>query len=197
MRLLAFAASVRRASFNGRLIHLAAAIAREAGAAVDLADFREFDMPVFDADLEVQSGVPPGGLELAHRIAASDGLLIATPEYNFSIPGSLKNAIDWVSRVKPSPFAGRSCLLLSASRSRVGGQRGVLATRVPLEALGVFVYPESFSVSQAHEAFEPDGAFRDAAMLERLRRIVAAYMRAGAAWTSLEQPERTRTSISS
>jgi NAD(P)H-dependent FMN reductase len=196
MHLLAFAASVRTGSYNRALITLAARHATELGATVDLANFREFDMPLYDADLEARRGVPTGGLELAMRIARNRGLMIATPEYNFSMPGTLKNAIDWVSRVRPLPFTGRSCLLLSASRSRVGGQRGLLATRVPLESLGVFVYPESFSVAQAPEAFAADGSLRDPALGERLRRVVAAYLRAASAWASVDAEEPARASRS-
>ncbi|MEA2712769.1 MAG: hypothetical protein QOK27_730, partial [Gemmatimonadales bacterium] len=103
MRLLAFAASLKRESLNRKLINLAVELAREAQVEVDLADFREFDMPLYDADLQNSAGFPEGAQELARRIEAVDGLMIASPEYNYSLPGTLKNAIDWVSRMKPMP----------------------------------------------------------------------------------------------
>src|SRR5438046_800336 len=120
MKILAFAASLRAASLNRKLISLAIAAARDAGAEVDHADFHEFDMPVYDGDVEAASGVPPGGLELVRRIAAADALMISTPEYNFGIPGPFKNALDWVSRHKPMPLKGQIGYLLSASPSLVG-----------------------------------------------------------------------------
>jgi chromate reductase len=118
MRVLAFAASLRTGSWNRRLLELAASVAREAGAEVDVARFREFEMPMYDADLDREHGLPPGGHELARRLNAVDAVLLAAPEYNYSIAGTLKNAIDWVSRVRPMPWRGKSIYLLSATPTR-------------------------------------------------------------------------------
>ena len=118
MKLLAFAASLRRESYNRKLILLAVELAREAGVEVDLAEFREFDMPLYNADLQV-SGFPKGTAEMAQRVQRADGMMIASPEYNYSMPGTLKNAIDWVSRMKPMPLRGKHGLLLAASTSLV------------------------------------------------------------------------------
>ena len=105
MKILAFAASVRTGSVNRKLIQLAAESAREKGAAVDLAEYREFDMPLYDGDLEAESGVPDGAVEFKRRLEAADGLMISLPEYNHSIPGTLKNTIDWVVEgSSPRPF---------------------------------------------------------------------------------------------
>lgn len=94
-------------------------------------------------------------MELRRRLEANDAFVIVSPEYNSSMPGVLKNAIDWTSRHKPQPFNGRHALLLSASPSIVGGNRGLWALRIPLEHLGARVYPDMFSLAQAHEAFKP------------------------------------------
>lgn len=116
MRILAFAASLRAASFNRKLIKQAVTILRVApGVEVDLADFHEFEMPMYDGDLEARDGIPAGGREFIRRIQEADGLVIATPEYNGGIPGSLKNAIDWASRTDPIPFEGKPILLIGAS----------------------------------------------------------------------------------
>src|SRR5215470_9000893 len=125
MRILAFAAAFRRESLNRKLVRLAAAAAESAGASVDLADFHEFEMPLYDGDVEAASGPPAGATKLRERIAAADAFLISSPEYNFSVPGTLKNAIDWVSRITPSVFRGKPGLLTSASPSAVGGNRGL------------------------------------------------------------------------
>lgn len=175
MRLLAFAASLRRESVNRKLIALAVDLARDAKVEVDLADFHDFDMPLYDADLQAGSGFPSGARELARRIEAADGLMIASPEYNYSIPGTLKNAIDWVSRMKPMPFRGKHGMLLAASTSLVGGIRGLWALRVPLEGLGVTLYPDMFALAQAPQAFDERGKLKDPVVGERLSKMAAGY----------------------
>lgn len=177
VKLLAFAASLRAASLNRRLVHAATAIARQQGAAVDLAEFHEFDMPLYDGDVEGRDGVPAAALALGRRIAAADGLLLASPEYNHSMPGTLKNAIDWVSRIRPVPLKGRSALLLSTSTGLVGGNRGLWALRVPLEQLGVHVYPEMFSLAQGDKAWDESGSLSDPAAASRLEKMVSGYLK--------------------
>jgi chromate reductase, NAD(P)H dehydrogenase (quinone) len=117
MKILAFAASLRRGSLNRKLIAVAAEVARSAGAEVDLAEFREFELPIYDGDLDAGSGLPPGGLELKRRLDSADAVMIAAPEYNYSIAGPLKNAIDWVSRARPMPWRGKSIYLMSGAKA--------------------------------------------------------------------------------
>jgi chromate reductase len=174
--LLAFAASLRKDSLNRRLLHAAAEIARQKQAEIDLADFHEFDMPLYDGDLQAREGVPAGAQELGRRLQAADGLLLASPEYNFSIPGPLKNAIDWVSRLKPLPFRGKSALLLSASTGLVGGNRGLWALRVPLEMLGMHVYPDMYSLASADKAMDAAGVPADPAAKLRLETMIGGYL---------------------
>jgi len=179
VRLLAFAASLKRESLNRKLINLAVELAREAQVEVDLADFREFDMPLYDADLQSSAGFPEGARELARRIEAVDGLMIASPEYNYSLPGTLKNAIDWVSRMKPMPLRGKHGVLLAASTSLVGGSRGLWALRVPLEGLGVMLLPDMFALAQAPQAFDEQGKLKNPELQERLRKLVHGYLDMG------------------
>jgi NAD(P)H-dependent FMN reductase len=178
MKILAFAASLRSGSFNRKLLTLAVEIARGSGATIDLAEFREFDMPLYDGDINERSGLPPGGLELVRRIEAADGIMIASPEYNYSLPGTLKNAIDWVSRARPMPLRGKSGLLLAASTSLVGGIRGLWQLRIPLEGLGVFLYPDMYALASAQQAFTDDGKLRDEALAKRLESLVISYVKA-------------------
>jgi chromate reductase, NAD(P)H dehydrogenase (quinone) len=175
-RLLAFAASLRRESWNRKLVGLAVELAREAGTEVDVAEFREFDMPLYDADLLAVSGIPAGASELARRVCAADGILLASPEYNFSLPGTLKNAIDWVSRIRPMPLRGKSALLLSASNGQVGGVRGLWQLRIPLEGLGVLVYPDMYTLPWADKAFGPDGKLIELERQTRLASMVRGYL---------------------
>ena len=164
MNLVAIPGSLREASHNKELLRLAVKLLEAAGAKVDWIDLRALAIPIYDGDLEASSGLPAGALELAARIAAADGLVIASPENNFSIPAVVKNWIDWLSRAKPMPLRGKSALLLSASPSLVGGSRGLIALRIPLEVLGVHVYPDMFSLATAHQAFKPDGELGDEAL---------------------------------
>lgn len=177
MKILAFAASLRRESLNRKLIGLAAEVARSAGAQVDLAEFREFDLPIYDGDLDSKSGLPPGGAELKRRLEDADAVLIAAPEYNYSIAGPLKNAIDWVSRARPIPWRGKSIYLMSASPSAMGGIRGLWQTRIPLEGCGALVFPDMFTLPHANQAFDAAGQLRDAALAERLQREVVGFVR--------------------
>lgn len=131
IRFLVFSASRRAASLNTRLARLAAGTIEQHGGRVDLGTMEEFDAPSYDEDVLDREGLPPGTEEFRRRLEANDAFVIASPEYNFSMPGSLKNAIDWVSRHRPQPFNERHGLLLSASPSMAGGNRGLWALRVP------------------------------------------------------------------
>ncbi len=175
VRYLIFAASLRTASLNTRLAVLAQkAIAAHKGT-VDPAAMRDFDCPSYSQEAQAK-GFPPGAEALRRRLDANDAFVIASPEYNGSMPGALKNVIDWVSRFRPQPFNGKHALLLSASPSMAGGNRGLWALRVPLEHLGVRVYPDMFSLAQAHQAFDAQGQLADAQLAARLDQTIAGFM---------------------
>jgi NAD(P)H-dependent FMN reductase len=152
------------------------------GIEIDLAEFRQIALPLYDGDLEAQ-GLPESATKLASRIAAVDGLVLVSPEYNFSVPGTLKNTIDWVSRCKPMPLRGKTALLASASPSLAGGNRGLWALRVPLEVLGVHVHPDMFSLAQAHQAFDESGQLKDPGLTKMLDRIVTGFVATATALT--------------
>jgi NAD(P)H-dependent FMN reductase len=181
MKVLVFAGSLRAASLNKKLAKVAAGALARAGTEVDLADFREFEMPLYDGDLEAASGVPAGALALAGRLRSAGALCLVTPEYNHSIPGTVKNAIDWLSRIRPSPLANVPAVVMSASPGLAGGSRAAWAVKVPLEMLGVLVYPGIFSLAQASQRFGPDGGLKDDDLAERLEKLCGdfvAYARA-------------------
>jgi chromate reductase, NAD(P)H dehydrogenase (quinone) len=133
VRFLVFSASLRDASLNTRLADLAAMTLQANGGTVDRAWMREFDCPSYNLDVQLGEGFPAGAEELCRRLEACDAFVVSSPEYNASLPGVLKNAIDWVSRCTPQPFNERHGLLLSASPSMVGGNRGLWALRIPFE----------------------------------------------------------------
>jgi chromate reductase, NAD(P)H dehydrogenase (quinone) len=176
IRVLVFAASLRHKSVNRRLAELAAAVVEAQGGTADRATMADFDCPSFNGDVERDSGVPTGAQRLRDRLVAADAFVISAPEYNASMPGCLKNAIDWVSRIRPQPFNGRQGLLLSASPSMAGGNRGLWSLRVPLEHLGARIYPDMFSLAQAHEAFDAAGRIAAAVLQGRFERTIECFL---------------------
>ena len=176
VRVLIFAASLRASSLNDRLATLAAAVAGEKGGIVDRAAMSDFDCPSYDGDAEAEEGLPEGARQLRDRLVAADAFIISAPEYNASMPGVLKNVIDWVSRHRPQPFNGRQGLLLSASPSMAGGNRGLWALRVPLEHLGARIYPDMFSLAQAHQAFDAEGRIANATLQERFDSTIECFL---------------------
>jgi NAD(P)H-dependent FMN reductase len=166
-RILLFAGSTRKASFNRRLADLAERCLAAAGGDVDHITLKDFPLPIYDGDLEEEEGVPESGKALHGKFAAAQGVFIVSPEYNAGTPPLLKNAIDWVSRVRDhggqdAAFARPVFALASASPGGLGGYRGLISLRQSLVLqLGATVIPQMVSVSRAHEAFEEDGALKD------------------------------------
>jgi len=175
LKVLIFGASLRADSLNQKLAALAARIVAQSGALVTLASMSQFDVPTYDGDVERAPGIPQGAEALRQRIIESDAFIIASPEYNASMPGGLKNLIDWTSRFRPQPFDGKHGLLLSASPSMGGGNRGLWALRVPLEHLGARIYPDMFSLSQAQQALV-DGDIADAKLRARFEKNLQAFL---------------------
>lgn len=174
--MLVFSASLRSDSLNSRLARLAATTVEGNGGDVDLASMAEFDAPSYDGDVQSSDGFPAGAEEFRRRLELADAFVVASPEYNASIPGALKNAIDWVSRFRPQPFNERHGLLVSASPSMVGGNRGLWALRIPFEHLGARLYPDMFSLAQSHKAFDAEGRIANEQLQERFEVNVANFM---------------------
>ena len=176
IQFLIFGASLRKDSLNDRLASLAAEVVRSKGGTADYASIREFDCPSYDLDSEHGGDLPLGAQRLRERLNAADGFIISSPEFNASMPGNLKNTIDWTSRFRPQPFNGRQALLMSASPSMVGGNRGLWSLRVPLEHLGARVYPDMFSLAQAHQAFDAQGKIADQTLTKRFESVIECFM---------------------
>lgn len=176
MQLVALAGALRTASLNRKLLRLAVRHAEQGGAKVETVDLRALALPLYDGDIEVDTGVPEAVQSFAAKLAAADGFVIASPEYNFSVPAALKNLIDWTSRIQKQPWRGKAGLLMSTSPSRVGGNRGLWQLRVPLEVLGAHVHPDMFSLAQSHQAFDDEGELVDATVAKRLGANVDRYL---------------------
>jgi NAD(P)H-dependent FMN reductase len=165
--ILAFAGSARKDSFNKKLAKLALQGAANAGATVTYLDFRDLPLPLFDEDLEAESGIPKNVISLKNLLKEHQGFLIACPEYNSSITPLLKNAIDWASRPMPQEaplacFRNKTAALLATSPGKLGGLRGLTHVRAILGNIGVYVLPEQRAIPSAQEAFGADGTLKDA-----------------------------------
>jgi chromate reductase len=176
LRLLIFSVSLRTESLNTRLAKLASTIVEKQGGIVDYADMKEFDCPSFNGDEEQKNGIASGAAEFNKRILVNDAFIISCPEYNSSMPGLIKNSIDWVSRFRPQPFNEKHGLLLSASPSMAGGNRALWALRMPLEHLGAPIFPDMFSLAMAHQAFNPDGTLATPVLAKRFEDTITAFM---------------------
>jgi NAD(P)H-dependent FMN reductase len=176
LSVLIFGAALRQGSLNDRLAGLAQQVVQQRGARVDRGTMAEFDCPSYDGDVESIGTIPEPAKEFCRRLKAADALMISSPEYNASMPGVLKNLIDWTSRVRPQPFNGKQCYLLSASPSMAGGNRGLWALRIPLEHLGARVYPDMFSLAQAHEAFGPSGRLANDLLQKRFDENIGCFL---------------------
>ena len=177
-RILAFAGSARTDSFNKKLIAIAAEGARNAGAEVTLLDLRDYEMPLYDGDLEAGEGLPANALKLRELFAAHDGLLIAAPEYNSSITPLLKNVIDWVSRPAGDVaglhyITGKTAALVSASPGGLGGLRGLVHLRQILGNIGVTVLPNQATVPGCRNAFDDSGALKDDGRRDAVQAVAA------------------------
>lgn len=166
-KILAFAGSTRTDSFNKKLIKIAAEGARKAGAEVTLIDLRDFPMPLYDGDLEAKEGLPANAKKFKELMKSHHGFLIASPEYNSSITGVLKNTLDWASRSEGDEaslvaFTGKVAGLVSASPGALGGLRSLATVRSILENIKTLVIPDQVAVGKAHEAFNADGSLKDA-----------------------------------
>ncbi|MEX2111544.1 MAG: NAD(P)H-dependent oxidoreductase [Pirellulales bacterium] len=184
-RILAFAGSVRKESFNKKLVQIAATGARAAGAEVMYIDLRDYPLPLFDQDLESEHGLPENAGKLKTLMLSHHGFLISAPEYNSSITPLLKNTIDWASRpVAGEPplacFSGKAAVIMSASPGALGGLRGLVHLRAILGNIGTHVLPATHSLAKATDAFAADGSLVDRGRHETIEQLggqLAAFLR--------------------
>ena len=167
-RILAFAGSLRKDSYNKTLVKIAVEGARDAGADLTEIDLRDYPMPILDQDDEAERGKPEAAKKLKAMMIEHDGFLIACPEYNSSITAVLKNTIDWVSRPDEGDapgglpaFRGKVVSLMSASPGALGGLRGLVHVRAILGSIGCIVLPDQVAIAKAHEAFDDSGALKN------------------------------------
>ena len=167
--------SLRRGSYNRMVMNALPALAPEGMKIVEAPPFSEF--PLYNADVQNSTGFPAPVQKLVDAVRAADGVIFNTPEYNFGIPGGLKNAIDWVSRVQNQPFAGKPVALQSASPGPVGGARvqyDLRRTMVFLDAL-TLNKPEIFIGNCAQRIDDKTGKITDEATVGLIKQQLAAF----------------------
>ena len=184
-RLLFFAGSARRNSYNKRLAKLGAAIAEANSIPSTFADLADYPMPIYDGDLEAASGPPENAKKLKNLMKLHTGVFIASPEYNASFSPLLKNAIDWVSHTREegeSPmeaYRTRVFALGAASPGGMGGLRGLSQFRLVLElGIGALVLPDQFALPRAADAFDEHGHLKNKDQQEQLKTVIQKLARA-------------------
>ena len=177
-KILVFAGSIRTGSFNARLAALAAKELALAGAEVTRISLEDYPLPLYDGDVEQKNGAPANAQNLKSMMAAHHGVFIASPEYNASVTPLLKNAIDWISRVRErgepplAAFKHRVFAIGGASDSPYGALRSLMALRQILElGCGALVLPEQITVFHASEAFDEMDNLKDERTAATLKRV--------------------------
>lgn len=174
--ILAIAGSLRQASYNRALVRAVSERAPD-GMSITIHDL--IDVPLYNGDVEA-AGDPPGVAAFKQAIAAADGVLIATPEYNHGVPGVMKNAIDWASRpARAAPLGGKPVGLIGASPGQTGSARGQSQLRQAFELTNSFCMPQpEILVFRAHEKFDASGNLTD----EKTGEFLTKYLEAFKSW---------------
>lgn len=185
MKILGFAGSTRTDSFNKRLVKIALGAAHRAGAETTFLDLKHLNIPLYDGDLEVSSGMPPAAREFREAVKSADGLLIASPEYNGAPSAVLKNAIDWSTRAdseageEPSLVAwrGKVAGIMSGSPGNLGGMRGLSMLRIILSGIGTLVLPTQVAVPTVHKIIHEKGHLIDEKLHESVEKLGTEVLR--------------------
>ncbi|MDH4987055.1 NAD(P)H-dependent oxidoreductase [Aminobacter anthyllidis] len=181
-RILVFAGSTRTGAYSGRTADIAQKELALQGADVTRISLADYPLPIMDEDLEERDGVPENAVKLARLIDMHDAVLIATPEYNGSMPPLLKNTIDWVSRVRNDggrrlqPYAGKLVAICSSSDGRFAGIRSATHLRAVLSHIQMEVISPQVSVPHGGEAFDDDGDFREERLRKGMQRLCHALV---------------------
>ncbi len=177
IKILAFAGSSRKDSVNKKLVRIAASGAEKAGAQVTVIDLADYPMPVFDADLEKQQGIPEQALAFKKLLIEHHGFLISSPEYNSAFSPLLKNVLDWASRSESNDepplqaYKNKAVSIMAASPGGLGGIRGLVFLRMLLANLGLIVLPEQQCIAKAYQAFSEQGELIDAKQQQAVEKL--------------------------
>lgn len=177
IKVLAMAGSIRGDSVHKKLLNEAANFARQTGADVRVVDLKDYPIPFYDGDLEANEGMPSHAKQLRQLMIQSDVILIASPEYNGSLSGVLKNVIDWASRNEKGgssrdAFKGKKFVIMSASPGAGGGARGLVHLRAIIEHIGGTVVPQQFVLPDANNAFDEHAQLKNPKLKSELQQLI-------------------------
>ena len=177
-KILAFSGSLREGSYNQQVVNIAAGGARKAGADVTVVHLRDLPLPVYDGDLEKQSGLPENARTIKALMKDHQGFLIASPENNSTMSAALKNAIDWASRPDGDEtplecFKDKAAVIMAASPGALGGLRGLVHLRAVLTSIGVLVLPDQKALPKINDALGSDGSLTDSAQQAAIENLGA------------------------
>lgn len=193
-RILVFAGSMRTGAYSGKTADIAQKELALQGAEVTRISLADYPLPIMNEDLEAEEGIPENAVALARLFVAHDAILIATPEYNGSIPPLLKNTIDWISRVhsdggKPlRPYPGRLVALCSSSNGHFAGIRSANHLRAVLSHIQMEVISPQVSVPNGSEAFDENGEFKEERLRKGMERLCRALIERAALLSTRVEP---------
>ena len=175
LNVVSICGSLRKGSYNRMVMNLLPGYAPEGMKITEAPSFAEF--PIYNADIQNSTGFPAPVQKLADAIRAADGVIFVSPEYNFSIPGGLKNAIDWVSRMPNQPFAGKPVAIQSATGGTLGGGRMQYDLRRCMIFLDAVTLnkPEIFIGTASQRIDEKTGQIKDEQTVEFIKQQLAAF----------------------
>ncbi len=179
-KLIFISGSTRKDSLNTKLAKLACEAAKEIGAVAKFIDLKDYDMPLYNGDLEAANGIPDAAKKLKQEFAAADGFFLANPEYNSSLSPVLLNALHWITRKDDGKggemiaFSGKAAVVGAASPSWRGGLRGLTPLKMMLGNIGVHVVPNELVITSAHTAFDDNGKFKEERNAKAVKDAVTA-----------------------
>jgi len=182
-KILFLAGSARKQSINKKLALLAAKMAEVSGAEVTVVDLKDYEMPLYNGDMEKEQGIPDNVKRLKQVFIEHDGFFIASPEYNSSYSALLKNTIDWMSRPHKEneaplvAYKGKVAALGAISPGALGGLRGLVPLRMLLGNIGVMVIPSQIAIGAGFKAFDSEGKLNDEGQTQMLQATIDELLR--------------------
>lgn len=185
-KIVVFAGSLRKESWNKKLAKAAANFVNEAGGEATYIDLLDYQMPLYNEDDETASGLPPKASELKKLFKQHHGLIIASPEYNSSVSAVLKNTIDWLSRpledkTPLEAFDGKVAGLFGSSAGALGGLRGLVTLRSILGNIKVHVLPDQYALGKVDQAFDAAGKLKDEAQQKAVQAVAQKVVKVAGA----------------
>ena len=178
VKVFMMAGSLRKESVNKKLINISFEVIKKK-ALIECSQFllNDYECSLYNADDEESNGIPTIISDVSQEIAKATHMIFALPEYNGMMPGVFKNFFDWVSRVRPMPWANKKILLISASPSPYGGLRGFTHNSTPFEVCEAFVYPKSFFLADAYNSFDKNAQLKEEGKYEEFCNLLNGFLK--------------------